>query len=136
MQNIIIASGPIIIENKKILLIKDSKDTFWKFCGGRVENHDYSLFEAAAREAKEELGIEIATINEKPFIMHVIKENENKNIDVMLVHYLCKRIGEIKPGDDVIKWEWISIDKLEQMNDLAPNITPTLKHFQSIQNNK
>ena len=34
MSQIIITSGSVIVENNKVLLNKDKKDNFWKFCGG------------------------------------------------------------------------------------------------------
>ena len=31
-------SGPVIVENNEVLLNKDKKDNFWKFCGGRIRS--------------------------------------------------------------------------------------------------
>ncbi len=75
------------------------------------------------------MGIEIEILDENPFILHTIKVLEDgKKIDVILVHYLAKRIGEITPGDDVREWKWIPLENLRNEN-LAPNIIPTLKNF-------
>jgi len=35
MPKIIIASGPVIVENNKVLLNQHGDTEFWKFCGGR-----------------------------------------------------------------------------------------------------
>ena len=35
-MSVIIVSGPVIVKNKKILLVKHG-DNFWKFCGGKVD---------------------------------------------------------------------------------------------------
>ena len=43
MSQIVIASGPVIVENNKVLLNKDKKDNFWKFCGGRIEETETNL---------------------------------------------------------------------------------------------
>ena len=48
-------------------------------------------------------------------------------VDVILVHFLAERIGEIKPGTDIREVAWLEVDKLP--HDLAPNIIPALKHF-------
>jgi 8-oxo-dGTP pyrophosphatase MutT (NUDIX family) len=128
MNKIIIASGPVIVENNKVLLDQHGDTSFWKFCGGRVEDYTISLIETARRKVKEEMGIKIEIINSSPFLLHTIKETADGNIDVILVHYLAKRIGEIIPGKDIREWEWISIENL-QKEDLAPNILPTLRHF-------
>lgn len=40
MSKIIIASGPVIVEDGKVLLNKHGEDNFWKFCGGQAEEDD------------------------------------------------------------------------------------------------
>ncbi|MDD3498326.1 MAG: NUDIX hydrolase [Candidatus Moranbacteria bacterium] len=131
MPKIIIASGPVIVEDGKVLLSQHGDTEFWKFCGGRVEDYGTSLIENARRESKEEMGIEIEILDENPFITHASKETANGKLDVILVHYLAKRIGEISPGEDIRKWKWIPIEELEREN-LGPNILPALKHFKFI----
>lgn len=128
MNKIIIASGPVIVEDNKVLLDQHGDTQFWKFCGGRVEDYEINLIETAKRKAKEEMGIEIEILDSNPFLLHTIKQVENDSIDVILVHYLAKRIGEISPGSEIRKWAWIPLGNLSDEN-LAPNIVPTLKHF-------
>ncbi|EKD46499.1 MAG: hypothetical protein ACD_67C00213G0003 [uncultured bacterium] len=77
------------------------------------------------------MGIEIEITNQAPFFLYTTKEKEGEKIDVVLIHFLAKRIGEIKPGTDVREWKWIPISELEN-HELAPNIIPTLKHFNFI----
>jgi ADP-ribose pyrophosphatase YjhB (NUDIX family) len=126
----IVASGPVIIENNKVLLNQHGKDNYWKFVGGRVENFDFSdwtnsLEEAAKREVKEEMGFEIEIIRPlKPML--VPKPNE-KDVYVVLIHYLAKRIGEIKPGADIRAWDWFDINNLPA--DCAPNIKPVIEEY-------
>ncbi len=124
MSKIILASGPVIVEKGKVLLNKHGDDKFWKFCGGRVEDFDSDLQEAAKRETKEEMGIDIEIIDKEPFLMHVRKDDK----DVILVHYNAKRVGEIVPGADIKEWKWVALKDLEK-EDLGPNITPALVHF-------
>ncbi len=128
MPKIIIASGPVIVENKKVLLNQHGDTEFWKFCGGRVENFETNLIENARREAREEMGIGIGTINEEPFITYTKKFTEEGDMDVILVHFLAKRIGEIKPSKEIRRWKWIPLKDLEN-EKLGPNIIPALKHF-------
>lgn len=132
---IIIASGPVIVENGKVLLNKHGDTTFWKFCGGKAEDMEHRLFEHAQREVKEEMGLEIELIDKKPFLLHTEKTKNGDASDVILVHYLAKRIGEIVPGTDIREWRWIPIEEiieLEYTGELAPNIIPALKHFNFI----
>lgn len=126
-----IASGPVIVENNKVLLDQHGDTDFWKFCGGRTENLEDNLIEIARKKAKAELGIEIEILNETPFLMHTFKKTPEDNFDVILVHYLAKRVGEIKPSNEIRKWDWLDLNNLPE--NLAPNIIPTLKHFKFIQ---
>lgn len=128
-EKIIIASGPVIVENNKVLLDKHGEDNFWKFCGGTVEQNE-NLTETAKRQAGEELGIGVEILDSKPFIMAVQKEKNGNIFDVILVHFLSRRIGDIKPGEEIREWKWLDLDSLPQ--DLAPNIRPALEHFKFI----
>jgi ADP-ribose pyrophosphatase YjhB (NUDIX family) len=126
-MKIILAAGPVIVENGHVLLNKHGDTSFYKFCGGRVESFDFSLFENAQREVKEEMGFEIEILNYRPLIMYSQKDG---SIDVILVHYLAKRLGGVKPGEDIREWGWFDVNNLPA--DLAPNIIPALKHYKII----
>ena len=123
MSKIIIASGPVIVEDNKVLLNKHGDDNFWKFCGGTVKDYNVGLEETAKREAKEEAGIDIEILNPEPFIMHINKDD----VDVILVHFLAKKIGDPKPGEDIRELEWLDINNLP--DDIGPNIKPALDYF-------
>jgi 8-oxo-dGTP pyrophosphatase MutT (NUDIX family) len=127
MPKIIIASGPVIVEKKKVLVNKHGDTPFWKFCGGRPQENE-NLIETAKRRAREELGIEIEITDREPFIFHTQKETPEGKIDVILVHYNAKRVGEIKPGVDIAEWKWLPLEDLEKEN-LGPNIIPALVRF-------
>ena len=128
MSQIIIASGPVIVENNKVLLNKHGEDDFWKFCGGRIEDTDINLKDTAKRKVKEEMGIEIEILDNNPYFFYTEKEKEGKAVSIILVHFLARRIGKIIPGKEIKEWQWIDINNLDREN-LAPNIKPTLKYF-------
>jgi 8-oxo-dGTP diphosphatase len=132
MQKVIIASGPVIIEDEKVLLNQQGEDKFWKFCGGKMQE-DEELVETAIRRAKEEMGIDIEILDEKPLFLYTKKVTPKGTFDVILVHFLSKRIGEIVPSEEVLRWEWFDFSELEN-EELAPNILPALKHFGFIEN--
>ena len=127
MPKIILASGPVIIENNKVLLVKHGDD-FWKFCGGKAKNFENeSLKEIAIREAKEETNLDIKITDKQPFFFFTKKESTDGIIDVVLVHFLAKATGKIKPGKDIEACERFDINTLP--SDIAPNIKPTIEYF-------
>lgn len=125
---IIIASGPVIIENEKVLLNKHGDDNFWKFVGGKVEDYSVSLEDCARREVKEEMGLDIEII--RPLKPMMVKMPEKI---VILIHYLANRIGEIEPGEDIREWDWFDIYNLPA--DVAPNIEPVIREYLESQKN-
>ena len=127
MEKLIIASGPVIIENNKALLDISGEDEYWKFCGGRVGPGE-SLRETAKLRAKEELGIDIVFKEDKPYILYIDQEKNDGMHEVILVHWLCAYEGEVKPGKIVKEWKWIGLDELDEY-DLAPNIKPVLDYY-------
>lgn len=126
MNKLIIASGPVIVENNKVLLDKDYKENIWKFCGGKIKE-DENLIDTAKRRPKEELGINVQILDENPFIIFTIEEAPEGKNDVILVHFLAKKTGEIKPEENIQKWGWFDLNNLP--DNLGPNIIPALRHF-------
>lgn len=129
MLKIIIASGPVIVENNKVLLNKHGEDDFWKFCGGRAEDDETNLRETAAREVAEEMGLAIEVLKDEPFFFYTEKEQAGGRVSVVLVHFLAKRLNEVVPGADIREWCWLDLADLDKTPDLAPNIKPALRHF-------
>ncbi|OIO07211.1 hypothetical protein COX68_00730 [Candidatus Falkowbacteria bacterium CG_4_10_14_0_2_um_filter_41_15] len=74
MPKIIIASGPVIVEDNKVLLNQHGDTDFWKFCGGRVESMEVDLITTAKREVMEEMGLEIKILNNTPFYCIPLKK--------------------------------------------------------------
>ena len=121
--NSIIASGPVIIEDNKVLLNREQKPdglSFWMFPGGEVEAFDVSLEEACKRETKEEMGIEVEII--KPLTPMILQKEERI---IVLIHFLAKRLGEIKPGQETADWGWHDINNLP--DNCAPNVYEIIK---------
>ena len=120
----IIASGPVIIENGKLLVNKDNKDDFYKLPGGTVEKGD-SLIDACHRETKEENNGEIEII--KPLNPTIIYKNPQttEEMTIVLIHYLAKlkNKDEIKPISPIQEVIWLDIEEIKQgKHHVAPNI--------------
>lgn len=123
----IIASGPVIIEGNKVLLNKETKTegiTPWMFPGGEVEDFDSSLEDACRREVKEELGIDLEII--RPLKPVLLKKDGRV---IVLIHYLARRIGDVKPGPEVADWGWHDIHNLPK--DCAPNVYQVINDYSS-----
>ena len=121
----IIASGPVIIEDGKVLLNREYKPdgiSDWFFPGGQVEQFDITLEEACLREAKEEMGIDVEISRPLwPLMIH------HKGKVVILIHYLAKRLSDISPGKEVAEWAWHDIHNLPENS--APNVHTIIKRY-------
>ncbi|MGA2130582.1 MAG: NUDIX domain-containing protein [Candidatus Pacearchaeota archaeon] len=120
----IVASGPVIIENGKLLVIKDSKDDFYKIPGGTVEEGE-SLEEACIREAKEETNADIEII--KPLHPNILYKNPNTSEEmvIVLIHYEAKLLNkkDMKPIAPIKEIKWLDIKEIKQEKyNVAPNI--------------
>ena len=121
------ASGPVIVKGKKVLLDKHGEDKFWNFPGGKQIDY-LSPIENAITEVEAELGLEVKIIDPNPCVMVFERERNDKKEYVVLVHYLSKIVsGKPKTGRDVREYKWLDVRKLPE--DVAPNIKPVLKWF-------
>lgn len=114
-NNVIFGQKAFIIDSSgKVLIVKRSKadlyGNMWDVPWGKLEQED-SLFEAIAREIKEETGLELTNIisiitsskfsgsmSDRPFIF--------RNI------YLCKAEGHIKLSDEHSEYKWVDPQEL------------------------
>ncbi len=139
----IIASGPVIIENGKLLVNKDDKDDFYKLPGGTIENGIEDLEEACHRETKEEINGEIEII--KPLHPMILWKNPqtSEEMCIVLIHYLAKLKNkkenrnpanpspdhpplnhlEIRPIPPIKEIKWLDIEEIKKGKyNVAPNI--------------
>lgn len=120
----IIVSGPIIIENNKILLIKDEKDDFYKLPGGTVEENE-TPENTCHREVKEEINGIIELKNAlSPIVLWKNPKNGEK-MTLILLHFsaILTNPKEIKPIPPIKEINWIKISDLsDDKHKIAPNI--------------
>lgn len=102
------ACGCIIIENNKVLLIKQITE-IWGFPKGHVEKNETEE-ETAIREVKEETNIDVEIQKDKRYTMNYITD---KGVDKEVVLFLAKKVGgEIKPQESEISVvEWLNFDE-------------------------
>lgn len=121
----IIASGPVIIENGKLLVNMDDKDDFYKLPGGTIEEGIEDLEEACHRETKEENNAEIEII--KPLHPMILWENPQtkQKMVILLIHYLArlKNKNGIKAIPPIKEVKWLLINEIKNgKHNVAPNI--------------
>jgi len=123
----IIASGPVIIKNGEVLLIKDRKDPFYKFPGGTVKE-GHGLKETCLRETKEEIGVKIKIIKPLETMLLWKKPHTGEKIPVVLVHWLAKIVPKQKvtKGKDILEVVWLNIKDINKY-DVAPNVKYVLE---------
>ena len=61
-NNVVIASGPVIIKDNKVLLNKHGEKNIWKFPGGDIYDATGDLETWAAQKVKDEMGLGIKII--------------------------------------------------------------------------
>ena len=124
----IIASGPVIIEDRKLLVNKDNKDDFYKLPGGSIEKNIETLEEAYKREVKEEINGEIEII--KPLTPKVLWQNPTtkEEMTIILTSFLAKLTNkkEIKPMDSTVEIKWLELDKMDEWKHLVSPYTQFL----------
>ena len=118
----IVVCGSVIIEDNKILLVKEGKDEFYKLPGGTVKEGE-SLEDTCRREIKEEINGEIEII--KPLTPKILWENPQtkEKMTIVLTSFLAKlknndKINPIAPVDVII---WADLhNKEEWINQVSP----------------
>ena len=136
-----LASGPVIIENNKILLVRhgntEKERSYWKFPGGKVKPEEITddtdtLESVCKREAREELGLEIEILMPvKPLLIaHPYKPDEA----VVLIHFLARKLNTEIPSREIEECRWFDINKLPE--SCSPNIKPVIKDYLRIKQQK
>jgi ADP-ribose pyrophosphatase YjhB (NUDIX family) len=135
-NKIIIASGSVIIEDRRVWLNKDQKDPFWKFPGGKVEegitvDSFMSLEQACHRETKEENDGDVEIVCPlKP--MCVTKPND-PGTWVVLIHWLARRKSEFRVASEIVAVQTFEVEKILRGEyngeQFAPNIVPVIEHY-------
>lgn len=125
----IVVSGPVIIEDGKLLVVKDIKDSFYKLPGGTVKNGE-TLEEACKKRVNEEINGEVELIG--CLLPNILYENPKtkEKMTIVLINYLAKlknkdKIKIIPPTQEI---KWISLEKIRQGKENAsPNIQELIK---------
>jgi len=113
-------SAGIIIKNKKVYIQQRLKNSLmgglWEFPGGKREQGESSE-ECLKREIKEELRVNVASLNKVMTIKHTYTQ-----FRVTLTVFNCKlQKKQIRP-DGCEQWKWVSLSNLKKYPFPAANV--------------
>lgn len=104
--------GVAVVQEGAILLVERGREPAkgqWAVPGGKVEFGE-TLREAAAREVREETGLEVE-IGEPVWVGERIEET----IHIALIDFLGTQTGgELVAGDDAADARWVDLDEAER----------------------
>lgn len=99
-------------------MIKRGKEPFinsWAFPGGRIEEKDSDMLEAAYRELKEETNLENIDLK----YITTVGNNSRDPRGFCLTNVFLGKLDEvptnIKAGDDAVNFQWFEISNLPEM---------------------
>lgn len=118
-------------EESRLLVVQDRTDSNWEIPGGGID-HDESIQQAAKREIREELGVELLELDNGPIAI-TLGEHPNNYLTLMLYYR-----GKLSSYDFTLEKKFNSkfVDqdefmKLNMMSDEAPIKKHTGKIWQS-----
>ncbi|HTY44092.1 MAG TPA: NUDIX domain-containing protein [Patescibacteria group bacterium] len=129
----ITVSGPVIIENKKLLVIKDDEDDFYKIPGGTRKGRE-SLEDTCRREFNEETGLRCRILYRLANMKLDKNPQTGEEADIKLYHYQCELIHDsldfsyksFRHREHEVRWIRLT-DLVRGKYPIAPNIKYLIK---------
>ena len=126
----VLGVSTVILEDGKLVLVRRGVEPSlgkWSIPGGAVELGE-AVRDAAIREAKEECGLDIELIDNKPvdvFDKLVVDETGRLRYHYVLLQFLARpKGGNLKPTSDVTDARWVPLEEVEKYD-----LTETLRLF-------
>lgn len=121
-----VGSAVLIIEGDKILLGRRNKEPYfgrWVLPGGKIE-YGETHQQAAIREAKEELGIDIDVLRlAGRGIYYILSPDEHR----MIVYSIARLLGgKMSPSTDISEARFFTRDELKNL-DITPVVREVLR---------
>ncbi|MFQ5758509.1 MAG: NUDIX hydrolase [Candidatus Bathyarchaeia archaeon] len=118
----IVGVGALIVHDRRLILVKRGVEPDrgrWSIPGGAVELGE-KLRAAAVREAKEECGLDVEIVVDRPMdeVDNITRDEEGKfRYHYVLLQFLARpRGGKLKPGGDVLDAKWVPLEEVETYN--------------------
>ena len=108
--------GAIIFDGASVLLVERAGEPlkgWWSIPGGLLETGE-KLEDAVRRETLEETGLRVEIVYRFDIFERIMRDTEGRaEYHYVLVDYVCKVTGgELAPGDDVSRVEWVPCTNL------------------------
>jgi len=108
--------GAIIFDGASVLLVERAGEPlkgWWSIPGGLLETGE-KLEDAVRRETLEETGLRVEIVYRFDIFERIMRDAEGRaEYHYVLVDYVCKVTGgELVPGDDVSRVEWVPCTNL------------------------
>jgi 8-oxo-dGTP diphosphatase len=115
-----IGVGAVIVQDGRVLLIRRGQPPLlgeWSLPGGLLECGE-TLREATVREAREETGLVVETVDMLGVYERVIRSDEGRvRYHYVLIDFLCRPMaGELKAGSDAADVRWYTHHELPALN--------------------
>jgi ADP-ribose pyrophosphatase YjhB (NUDIX family) len=112
--------GAVIVQDKRVLLIRRGQPPLlgeWSLPGGVLECGE-ALREATVREAHEETGLVVETLDMLGVYERVIRSDDGRvRYHYVLIDFLCRPIGgELRAGSDAADVRWFTREELPALN--------------------
>lgn len=128
-------AGVYIVHNNKVLMRKHDKYGIWVHVGGHVEL-DEDPVEAAIRECKEEVGLDIKIFDPsapppsmregnkhlaQPTHMNIHFINDTHQ-HCELLYYATSETDKVIPENETDEWKWMTEAEIESSEHIVPQI--------------
>jgi 8-oxo-dGTP diphosphatase len=114
--------GAVIVQDRKLVLIRRGVEPDkgkWSIPGGGVELGE-TVGDAAVREAKEECGLDIELVEDRPMDAldkMVLGEKGRLQYHYVLLQFLARpKGGTLKPTSDATEARWVPLEEVKRYN--------------------
>ncbi len=125
-----------IVHNNKVLLRLHEKYNKWLSVGGHIEL-DETPPQAALREVKEEVGLDVELVGQipdelasksnsykellPPFFLNIHAINEVHQ-HISLIYFAISKTNKVIPENKTDEWEWLTMEELMEKKDVQETI--------------
>lgn len=131
----LVGVGTIVFKGDKVLLVKRGAEPAygkWSVPGGMLDLGE-SLRDAAAREAKEETGLDVAVGPMVDVVERVIRDESGQiRYHFIIVDFAARWVeGEPKAASDALEARWVDLEELEEL-ETTEGLVPVIRRAKEL----